>query len=41
LVDKLYVDEAVASVGGSDEKVKYDADDPTAGYVADKIIAGD
>ena len=25
---------------GSDEKVKYDAADPTAGYVADKIIAG-
>jgi hypothetical protein len=25
---------------GSDEKVKYDASDPTAGYVADKIIAG-
>jgi len=25
----------------TDEKVKYDAEDPTAGYVADKIIAGD
>jgi hypothetical protein len=25
---------------GTDEKVKYDAGDPTAGYVADKIIAG-
>lgn len=25
---------------GSDEKVKYDASDPTAGYVADKIVAG-
>ena len=28
------------SVIGSDEKVKYDSSDPTAGYVADKIIAG-
>jgi hypothetical protein len=27
-------------VAGTDEKVKYDAGDPTAGYVADKIIAG-
>ena len=27
--------------GGTDEKVKYDAGDSTAGYVADKIIAGD
>jgi hypothetical protein len=27
--------------GAGDEKVKYDAGDPTAGYVADKIIAGD
>ncbi len=26
--------------GGTDEKVKYDAEDPTAGYVADKIVAG-
>lgn len=25
---------------GSDEKVKYNTDDPTAGYLADKIIAG-
>jgi hypothetical protein len=25
---------------GTDEKVKYDAGDPTAGYVADKVIAG-
>jgi hypothetical protein len=31
---------AVPSQGG-DEKVKYDAADPTAGYVSDKIIAGD
>jgi hypothetical protein len=30
----------VGSGSGSDEKVKYDAGDPTAGYVADKIIAG-
>lgn len=32
----------VVSAPGSttDEKVKYDASDPTAGYVADKIIAG-
>ena len=28
------------SGGGADEKVKYDAGDPTAGYLADKIIAG-
>lgn len=27
--------------GGTDEKVKYDSGDPTAGYVADKIVAGD
>lgn len=27
--------------GGTDEKVKYDAGDPTAGYVADKVVAGD
>jgi hypothetical protein len=27
-------------VAGTDEKVKYDAADPTAGYIADKIIAG-
>ena len=27
-------------IPGTDEKVKYDAGDPTAGYVADKIIAG-
>lgn len=26
--------------GDTDEKVKYDASDPTAGYVADKIVAG-
>ena len=26
---------------GSDEKVKYDSEDPTAGYIADKFIAGD
>ena len=26
--------------GGTDEKVKYDVNDPTAGYVADKIVAG-
>ena len=26
--------------GDTDEKVKYDADDPTAGYVADKFVAG-
>jgi uncharacterized protein (TIGR02145 family) len=26
--------------GGDDEKVKYDAGDPTAGYLADKIAAG-
>lgn len=25
---------------GTDEKVKFDASDPTAGYVADKIVAG-
>lgn len=25
----------------TDEKVKYNADDPTAGYLADKIVAGD
>jgi hypothetical protein len=25
---------------GTDEKVKYNADDPTAGYIADKFIAG-
>lgn len=33
---------ALNATGGawSDEKVKYDAGDPTAGYVADKIIAG-
>ena len=29
-----------ATVTGTDEKVKYDASDPTAGYVADKIVAG-
>lgn len=28
------------SATSTDEKVKYDASDPTAGYVADKIIAG-
>jgi hypothetical protein len=26
--------------GGLDEKVKYDAGDPTAGYLADKVVAG-
>jgi hypothetical protein len=26
--------------GGSDEKVKYDAGDTTAGYLADKVVAG-
>lgn len=25
----------------SDEKVKYDSGDPTAGYLADKMVAGD
>ena len=25
----------------TDEKVKYDVNDPTAGYIADKIVAGD
>ena len=32
----VYVDDEI----GTDEKVKYDIEDPTAGYVADKIIAG-
>lgn len=35
------IDYPVVPVPGGDEKVKYDAGDPTAGYVADKIIAGD
>lgn len=30
-----------AGGGGTDEKVKYDAGDPAAGYVVDKFIAGD
>jgi len=30
-----------SEVSTEDEKVKYDSEDPTAGYVADKIIAGD
>jgi hypothetical protein len=34
-------DPFVAAGGGSaDEKVKYDVNDPTAGYIVDKIIAG-
>jgi hypothetical protein len=28
------------TISGTDEKVKYDASDPTAGYVADKVVAG-
>ena len=32
-----YVDDET----GTDEKVKYDVSDPTAGYIADKFIAGD
>jgi hypothetical protein len=32
--------ETLTFVGDSDEKVKYDAGDPTAGYVADKFVAG-
>lgn len=32
--------EYVDDESGTDEKVKYDASDPTAGYIADKIIAG-
>lgn len=31
----------VADESGTDEKVKYDSGDPTAGYVADKVVAGD
>jgi len=37
------IDELAAKKGsdtGTDEKVKYDADDPTAGYIADKFVAG-
>jgi hypothetical protein len=28
------------SVSDTDEKVKYDSGDPTAGYIADKFVAG-
>lgn len=31
----------VTGGGGTDEKVKYDVGDPTAGYVVDKFVAGD
>ena len=31
----------VAGTTDTDEKVKYDSGDPTAGYIVDKIIAGD
>lgn len=34
-------DHALIGAGGSDELVKYNADDTTAGYLSDKIIAGD
>jgi hypothetical protein len=27
--------------GATDEKVKYDINDPTAGYLADKVVAGE
>lgn len=36
------IDEIVASpVVDTDEKVKYDVNDPTAGYLSDKVAAGD
>lgn len=31
----------VTDESGTDEKVKYDVSDPTAGYIADKFVAGD
>lgn len=31
----------LTGVSSDDEKVKYDVDDPTAGYLSDKVIAGD
>ena len=30
----------VTDESGTDEKVKYNANDPTAGYIADKFVAG-
>lgn len=41
-VTELALSNGLASIPvDPDEKVKYDAGDPSAGYVADKIIAGD
>jgi hypothetical protein len=43
-LDKMYclICELVESLAGAtDEKVKYDANDPTAGYLVDKVVAGE
>lgn len=36
----LWLDTTADASGGTDEKVKYNADDSAAGYLADKIVAG-
>ena len=40
-VDALGNHEYVDDELGTDEKVKFDSEDPTAGYITDKVIAGD
>ncbi|HQJ93173.1 MAG TPA: tail fiber protein, partial [Clostridia bacterium] len=40
-VTELALSQGLASISTPDEKVKYDAGDSSAGYVADKFVAGD